>query len=551
MTTKVFLTCSVILAFLMLPAITMGQLNMGGMPRSFIQALSPETRNIIRLDPPDTAILHHEDAAAPLPYRFAVNLPTDADIHSSGNWTLADDGTHIWRLTIYAPGALALTLYFDRFQFPEQGRLFVYSYDRTQLLGAFSGINNNRQHTFATALVAGDKVTLEYDIIGNDILPDLHLSEVSYVYRGVPVEPGTRTGFGSAGKCEVNVKCSEGDSWELQKKGVARVQVKRGAGSFWCTGSLINNTRNDGTPYFLTADHCGRYSSATDLSQWLFYFNYQSSKCVNPLLEPRPQTLTGATFVSHGGNGGDTGSDFYLVLLNNTIPDTFQVYYNGWSRETTPSPSGVCLHHPQGDIKKISTYTSPLQPSSWNGNGVISHWRTTWVATTHGHGTTEGGSSGSPLLDPLGRVVGTLTGGESSCDSSDLNLPDYFGMFSYHWDQNGSDSASVLKYWLDPGNSDVMTLNGWAVGVNELNTEPEILVFPNPVTDHLEVAGSGIRLGKHWSLTVTNILGVILFQQIGLDGIKQKINTSGWTPGIYLLRVTDGKTLSVKKIIKQ
>ena len=147
------------------------------------------------------------------------------------------------------------------------------------------------------------------------------------------------------------------------------------------------------------------------------------------------------------------------------------------------------IHHPQGDIKKISTYTVPLMQTIWTGGSKLAHWQVNWSKTANGHGTTEGGSSGSPIFDSQGLLVGTLTGGDSSCDSLDLLLPDYYGMFSYSWDKNGTDSNEVLKYWLDPDNTNTMTLNGWSVGLEDQQIYGRISVYPNPFDDVLTVEG--------------------------------------------------------------
>ncbi|MCK9423860.1 MAG: T9SS type A sorting domain-containing protein [Bacteroidales bacterium] len=528
------------------------QLNQGGFPRSFTFSIPPDNRDMVTLTPPSRELLDEEDAISPLPFRFAINLPVDVDIERSGKWIKVEDGTKVWRITVNAPGALALTLYFDRFQLPTDGKFFVYSPNRTQLIGAFTNLNNNEANTFATALITGDQITLEYNSPEDAVLPQLHLSEVAYAYRGVTDVSGDRTGFGAAGKCEVNVNCSEGASWQRQVRSIARVEVKRGSSSVWCSGSLVNNTRNDGTPYLLTADHCGKLSTPQDLSQWLIYFNYQGAGCPNPTREPVSRTMTGVKLVAHGGDGGNTGSDFFLVRLLSSIPDTFNVYYNGWSRDTIPSPSGVSLHHPQGDIKKISTYTSPLVRSNWNSQPRYTHWRVTWAGTTHGHGTTEGGSSGSPLYNNLGLLVGTLTGGDSSCDSANLNKPDYYGMFYYHWDRNGTDSASVLKYWLDPVNSNVMNCNGWALGVQEPELTSGITVFPNPVTNRVNLRYSSEPAIRKQEIRITDIWGKILWSGNWnpLTEIEITIDLTGLATGMYILMIGDGESRTARKIIK-
>ncbi len=544
-----FIPSFVILIWVMIPAFLFAQLNGGGLPYAFSRAIAPDSGNFVIVTPPQLDNLAMEDQQTPLPYRFAVNLPVDLEIGSSGQSFTSSDGITIWRINIKSPGAKALILYFDKYLLPDEGRLFVYNPARTQLLGSFTSLSNNKFSTFATSMVYGDEVTLEYNAPAHLPLPDLHISEVGHAYRGV----SGNMGFGGSGPCEVNVNCSEGNDWQKQKRGVARITVKKGGSSVWCTGSLVDNTRHDGKPYVLTADHCGKGATETDLSQWIFYFNYEGAGCPDPTKEPALNSLTGATLISHGGNAGSNGSDFFMVLLNTDIPKAFNVYYNGWSRETTPpSPSGIGIHHPQGDVKKISTYTSELQPAHWIGNPALAHWRVFWSGTPNGHGTTEGGSSGSPLFDNQGMLIGTLTGGDSSCDSLSLNLPDYYGMFSYHWDQNGTDSSTILKCWLDPDNTGLMSLKGWSTSVQESEMDEWVAIFPNPVKEQLNVKMLAIT-GRPVSISVTDILGnrLVTTDRTATSEREMKVDVSGFTPGIYFLEITDGSRRTVRKIIKQ
>jgi hypothetical protein len=262
--------------------------------------------------------------------------------------------------------------------------------------------------------------------------------------------------------------------------------------------------------------------------------------------------MTGVKLIAHGGDGGNTGSDFFLVKLLTAIPDTFDVYFNGWSRDTIPSPSGVGIHHPQGDIKKISTYTTPLVRSSWNYPTAYTHWRTKWAETAHGHGVTEGGSSGSPLYDNSGRLIGTLTGGDSRCDSLHVDLYDYYGMFYYHWDRNGSDSSNTLKYWLDPIQSNVMDLNGWALGIGAPVTILPVSIYPNPVTSFLNIQSENAILRQKCEIRITDLWGNIMLVAAWEPSseTEKHFDVSGWDSGMYILSVSDGESRMVKKIIK-
>jgi len=145
------------------------------------------------------------------------------------------------------------------------------------------------------------------------------------------------------------------------------------------------------------------------------------------------------------------------------------VYFNGWNRSENIAANGVSIHHPSGDIKKLSTYT--VKPVSTgfgqsNSDPAGKYWRVQWVETENGHGVTEGGSSGSPLFDASGRIIGALTGGNASCTNT--FAPDYYGKFSFSWEQNGVQSNKQLKPWLDPDQTGLDQLNGLGDGTEQL-----------------------------------------------------------------------------------
>ncbi len=368
---------------------------------------------------------------------------------------------NIYRIKLRADGAEALIVGFNNFFIPKGGRLFVYNASKEIIIGAYTHINNQGTGQLATELIGDDEIIIEYNEPANSaVSASLNISELGYVYRGVSfLDNKSALGFGDADPCEVNINCTpEGDNWQDEKRGVARILLKDGVNYGWCSGSLVNNVEQDFQPYFLTADHCGETSSSSDYSFWSFYFNFESANCSNPTSSPSYDVMNGCTKIANGGSGGTTGSDFKLLLFSNSIPLGYNVYFNGWDRQNIASTGGVSIHHPAGDIKKISTYTATLINDDWNGSGYNSHWKVTWTSTINGHGVTEGGSSGSPIFNNLGRIVGDLTGGSSYCSTP--NWPDYYGKFSYSWESNGTLATQRLKNWLDPNGTDVLFLDG-------------------------------------------------------------------------------------------
>jgi len=441
----------------------------GGLPPSFgIKNISGEI-DMVQIQQPDLAKLSAEDndrASKSMPYRIGVMLPVDLSINNSGTWTdLPDNDASLWRLTVKSEGAKSIGFGYTSFYLPEGAKLFLYNKDKSKVLGAYTSANNTDNYYFTNEKVNGDEVTIELFVPNNkknEVL--LHITELNYFYRGGESSPDTwnplTIGPKASGTCEVNVVCTpEGTNWQDEKKGVCKLDIRVGSSWFNCSGSLVNNTSLNCTPYVLLADHChydGGYASTADYNAWVFYFHYESSTC-GGTSATGTFTKTGCTLKAHdtyGSNG--TGSDFCLVQINSAI--TGDVYYNGWDRTNTASASGVSIHHPAGDIMKISTYTTAL--SSYNVGGTGTHWLVYWAATTNGHGITEGGSSGSPIFNSAGNVIGTLTGGSSYCNTP--NDPDYYGKLYYHWDQNGSTAAKRLKDWLDPTNTGVTSLAGVA-----------------------------------------------------------------------------------------
>jgi len=529
-----------------------GQLSVGGVPPSTVFNLQDQ-RNVSELVRPDLQRIHSEDEDFPMPYRYGINLPADFSPETSGSWVNLADGGRLWRLTIRVDGALALSACFDRVHLPAGGKLFLYNLHKSQVIGAFTSKNNTPQEYFATELLGGDQFTLEYyQPAGSSGDLRLHLNEIVYAYRGVGFLGNSPDITGNAGSCEVNVNCPEGQNWQLQKKGVVRISIKKDSSSYWCSGSLLNNVRQNHTPYILTADHCGLNVTPNELLQWVFYFNHESSGCQNPGVPPTPKSLTGAIKVAESGNSALQGSDFYLVVLTGPIPSSYNVYFNGWNRQNIPSHSGVGIHHPEGDIKKISTYSKLLETSTYGTNVDFSFWKVVWDQTISGHGVTEPGSSGSPIFDTNGRVVGTLTGGWSACDSASLNLADYYGKVYWSWDLNGNDSTRRLRDWLDPDSTGVKFLDGLYLSLPEKESKKSFRLFPNPFNDYITIEMPGTS-SSVFRIEVYDFIGNLIEKnEIRLkDSSSANIHFPGLTPGMYLLKVFSGDEVFCVKMIKQ
>lgn len=453
------------LAFSLSPLISSAQLSSGGDP--LFPEINRTLQNKFRLEipAPDISKLEQEDRLfeeSGLPERMGVNIPVNITQASAGIIASANGTEQTWLLNISSCGAYGLGIYFSEFSLPEGARMFVYSEDKKQVLGSYTSANNQDSKKFAIEVVMGASLFIEYTCLLSDAnISAFEIGELLYVYKPMLFSGSQANELRDSGSCEVNAACSEGDNWRKEIKSVTRILVKNGNASYWCTGTLINNTSADFSPLILTADHCARswsetYATPDDVSQWIFYFNYETSGCEDETVSD-DKSLTGAVKLASSSLMQNDGSDFYLILLNDLIPADFEPYYAGWDNTGSLSDSGVGIHHPAGDVKKISTYDEPLTIDQW-GQEPGTHFRVVWAATENGHGVTEGGSSGSPVFDAKGRFIGQLTGGESGC--SNLTGPDFYGRLAFSWESNGTHDSTRLKPWLDPDNTGIRILNG-------------------------------------------------------------------------------------------
>ncbi len=436
----------------------------GGLPWGLAPDFAASVREMKaqQFSPPDISRLRQEDEQNP-GFRFSAPLAADLDMGNSGTWSTLPNGDRFWTLKLQAPGAKALAALYDDFYLPPGARLFMYSEDGTQVLGAYTHRNNSRSGRFLTGFIRGETAVIEYFEPASQYGEGwLHLFRVDYAYE--PLLPGDDKsaqvndfGFGASWACHPNVACPPGDTLLQQRRSVCRIMVVTAQGIGDCTGTLVNNTNNNGVPYVITGFHCmDGFTPLWDL--WRFDFQYQSPTCANPATEPPFQSMLGCD-----NRAGRRENDFLLLELFYNIPGSYQAFFAGWDRSSAVPSRSVYMHHPLGDIKKISvdTHAAVIQntPIQWNNQ----------VTTPTAHhfrvrpdiGSFQVGSSGAGLFNQNKRFVGQLHGGFATCDSTVA----YFGRMTLAWNGGGSD-LTRLRDWLDPANRDTMTWNGIENPVN-------------------------------------------------------------------------------------
>lgn len=412
-------------AFFMLTT-ARAQISFGGTPIGLSHAgMGLSAAPVTELPPVDRDAMLAEDEQRMAdgvkgPFRFGVNHAVNLGLDNSGTWGTLADGTRIWRVAVRCPGAFSINFEFGEYVVPEGAKIFVYNEGGGQL-GAFTAASAAGRHTMGVAQLAGDNITVEYEepaaVAGQG---RLRITQVTHAYRNIMGDDPGRS-LGESGSCNNNVICPEGDLWRDEIAAVAMITV---GGSGICTGTLINDCASDGTPYFLTANHCTS-NGTSNVGNWVFRFKWESPTCTPTTNGPTNKTVSGAQLLVNSA-----GSDVALLRLNTAPPANYNVYYAGWDASGDLPEGQTCIHHPSGDIKKISFDNDPAEHGTMSGAQC-------WQILGWDDGTTEPGSSGSCLLDQDHRIIGQLYGGQASCGN---NVNDYFGRFDV--------SYPLLEPWL-------------------------------------------------------------------------------------------------------
>lgn len=383
---------------------------------------------------------------------FARNLPT-----AGLDWQTLADGRQAASLSVTSPSAKALRLGLLVRSLPANAIVRVYAQGASQgfeLAGAdilstlkataAAGATGDAARTYWAPAVNGAEVTVEVSLpAGADAAKvDVAVPQLSHIFSlPTPDDGATATvnrKIGEAGACEVDAACDA--NFQAESNAVARIVFVEQGSAFQCTGTLLNDQLNSGTPYLLTANHCiSTQAAAASLQSYWFY---RAPTCGAGTLNPAATMRSGGATLLYASANTDTS----FLRLNTPAPAG--ATFAGWAVAAPPpgAPVGT-LHHPDGDLLKLSQGTvKSYQNCSVTSTGLTCSTSTdgsgSFYDAVFTTGSTEEGSSGAALFQTVGGsryVVGTLYGGSSSCSArSGSNI---YGRFDAAF--NGA-----LKQWL-------------------------------------------------------------------------------------------------------
>ncbi len=401
------------LPFAALPARGTAQLATPGRPASASADLSADVPLVV-LPRPDVAALLAEDAARTHgPFRYGATIPVALSAADSGRWDDAG-GLRVWRLRIASPGAHSLGVLFDAFDLPPGGQVFLYDRDPAHVLGAFTAANGRPNGKLQVQPLPGDELTIEYvQPRAQAAVPRLRVGQVIHDYRGILARLSAAAPPSPDALCFVDINCPQGAPYQDIKRAVVELLI----GGSNCTGSILNNTAEDGTPYLMTANHCG------DMTNAVVVFGYELSGCASGT-SSQALTLSGASLLAASATW-----DSQLYLLSQAPPQSYAPFYAGWGLSAGQAGPGVGISHPNGLPKVIAVDNqNPVRTSVY--------WQVGWDT-----GMVGSGSSGSPLFNGVKRVIGTACCVTNFTCGSQIA---FYGRLDGFW------TAAGFGRWLDP-----------------------------------------------------------------------------------------------------
>jgi V8-like Glu-specific endopeptidase len=338
-----------------------------------------------------------------------------------------------WTATVESPGAAALRIHFSNLFLPNNATL--------TLAGAgdsfsYTGRGPLQSGEFWSNTVSGDRATMQIDYSGRDIGRVLQAIRLTVAEIG-PLSSKFPVSNPEAGEqlCSFNADCVENASCVNlpsavadAQKAVAMILFVSGAFQYICSGGLVDdNDASSAIPYFLTANHCLSKSSEANSLEAYFAYTTACGTC-DTTISDKPRTL-GSTITATNST-----SDYTLLRLSQPAPAG--TAFLKTNNTPVANSNGLALYrisHPGGAPQAYSAHavdTSRPTCRTWpRGN---------WIYSSDTFGATEGGSSGSPVVNAAGEVVGQLSGAcgynvNDSCDSASNATVD--GALAAYWSQ--------------------------------------------------------------------------------------------------------------------
>jgi hypothetical protein len=374
----------------------------------------------VSVSPAEMAAIDQVDrSTSPLQIGFVKPMTPAVNLSASGR-----------AVVVNAERAGAIRLHVEGLNLPDGVELYVYS-RAGEAYGPYTGRGPDGSGDFWTTGLFGTEAIVQLRVADPHAAASLNgsafrISEIGIISPTfTPEVDAAAANFCGNVACVVDASCYSAAN--SIKDAYAKMEWIAGAFIYTCTGGLLNDTNPSSTNYFLTANHC--LSKANTAKNVSFYWRFRTSSCNGacPSNSGWPYKTTGSG-VASTNRAGD-----YTLLTLNTAPPAGSVRL-GFTNAPVANTNGAPLHRVSNPnfgpqvYNEQSVSTSAPTCQGWpRGERIYSR---------HTLGATDGGSSGSPVVNAADEVVGQLSGscGTNNGDPCDtVHNATVDGALAFYW----------------------------------------------------------------------------------------------------------------------
>jgi hypothetical protein len=370
------------------------------------------------------------DKAARSREQFAVNIAHSISVSSQGKWS-QQGSTSSWEYSVRIPTAISMSFHASSVVLPPSAVLTVTT---ARTISRYVARDVGRGGLWGR-LMPGDTLNFSLSVKSSEAnLVRLHLDSLQAGYRslgaGVADHPHfrelRRLAAAASTDCTENYECHVTTANEGPAHATVALTI---ANLYQCSGTLINSTSGDGTPYVLTARHCesgqlggGNPNVASSVS---VYWD-----AVTPCGTNLGSIYDSGTVSQTGATTAFEQQDIWLIQLD-TPPAVDDAFYAGWDATGSAFTGGYTIEHALGANKQYVVWSGTDLLEQIPGTTLNVAYDSSFWGVVNSVGNLGAGASGSALFSPNNQVVGgaslaDLPGGANSlgaCPVSTLPSP--------------------------------------------------------------------------------------------------------------------------------
>jgi lysyl endopeptidase len=348
------------------------------------------------------------DEAARYPDRFAVDVVHPISAATMGAWT-TNGGVSTWTYAVRIDTAISMAFHASSISLPPSAELKV-----TGASGSVSyAARDVRRGELWSRHVVGSTLSLSLTVKSTERAQvRFEIQSLQAGYRGIAgviadnphYRQILKASADGDGDCTQNYICNATPSNQNPAQATVAIVI---ANIGQCSGTLLNDTRGDGTPYVLTARHCetGKLGGGSPQAAGSITVYWDAvtpcGTALASIYDVNVPTQSGATTIVEQ-------QDAWLLQLDQA-PVVADAYFAGWDASGASFSGGYSIHHALGNNKQfVSWFGQPLQQSIPAATLNVGY-DSSFLGVVNQLGRTGAGASGGALIDSNNRAVGSAS----------------------------------------------------------------------------------------------------------------------------------------------